>query len=206
MKAVDKSATHGIPRQRQLARISCSNCTTSPRAGRKAGEPAFLVGHSLGGFLSLMCAARHPHLAKGVLLLDSPLLGGWKAHALRCDEAHAAGGSISPGPSAASARTAGRRPKPRWSTSVTRRRSRAGSRRCWHDYITHGTHDEDGERVLSFDRDIETAIYNTLPDNMDACCTAIRCNAPWPSSAALQSEEIRQVGMAMTHRSRKAGS
>ncbi len=48
----------------------------------KQGEPAFLVGHSLGGFLSLMCAARHPHLAKGVLLLDSPLLGGWKATAL----------------------------------------------------------------------------------------------------------------------------
>ena len=49
----------------------------------KAGEPAYLVGHSLGGFLSIMCAARHPQLARGVLLLDSPLVGGWKSHALR---------------------------------------------------------------------------------------------------------------------------
>ena len=37
-----------------------------------------------------------------------------------------------------------------------------------HDYIDHCTHDEDGERVLSFDRDVETAIYNTLPHNLDA--------------------------------------
>ena len=28
----------------------------------RAGEPAWLVGHSLGGFLRLMCAARHPEL------------------------------------------------------------------------------------------------------------------------------------------------
>lgn len=26
----------------------------------KSGQPAFLVGHSLGGFLSLMCAASNP--------------------------------------------------------------------------------------------------------------------------------------------------
>ena len=35
------------------------------------GEPAFLVGHSLGGILSLMCAARHPELARGVVLILS---------------------------------------------------------------------------------------------------------------------------------------
>jgi len=49
----------------------------------KAGQTAFLVGHSLGGFLSLMCAARNPALGgqpvRGVLLLDSPILGGWRA-------------------------------------------------------------------------------------------------------------------------------
>lgn len=44
-----------------------------------AGALVLLVGHSLGGFLSLMCAALHPALAKGVVLLDSPLIGGWRA-------------------------------------------------------------------------------------------------------------------------------
>ena len=44
----------------------------------KSGQPAWLVGHSFGGFVSLMAAAREPELARGVLLLDSPLLGGWR--------------------------------------------------------------------------------------------------------------------------------
>ena len=41
-----------------------------------AGGPVWLVGHSLGGFLSLMAAAKKPGLAKGVLLIDAPILGG----------------------------------------------------------------------------------------------------------------------------------
>ena len=51
-------------------------------AADKAHGPVFLVGHSLGGFLSLMCAARNPELAQGVVLLDSPLIGGWRADTL----------------------------------------------------------------------------------------------------------------------------
>ena len=35
------------------------------------------------------------------------------------------------------------------------------------DYITHGTHMVDGKCVLGFEREVETAIYNTLPDNLD---------------------------------------
>ena len=39
----------------------------------KSGQPAFLVGHSLGGFLSLMCAMQHPELSgklvRGVVLV-----------------------------------------------------------------------------------------------------------------------------------------
>ena len=69
---------------------------TKARIGKK-GKPVFLVGHSLGGFLSLMCAARHPHLAKGVLLIDSPLLGGWKATALGAMKRTQMVGSISLG-------------------------------------------------------------------------------------------------------------
>ena len=47
------------------------------------GQAPILVGHSLGGILSLMCAARHPELARAVVMLDSPVLGGWRAGAVR---------------------------------------------------------------------------------------------------------------------------
>ena len=67
----------------------------------KSGQAAFLVGHSLGGFLSLMCAARNPVLGgqpvRGVLLIDSPILGGWRAAALSMAKRAQLVGSISPG-------------------------------------------------------------------------------------------------------------
>ena len=55
------------------------------READKAGEPAWLVGHSLGGFLSLMCAARHPELARGVLR-DIREFGGSRVIAERQNE------------------------------------------------------------------------------------------------------------------------
>ncbi|MFM7703362.1 MAG: alpha/beta hydrolase, partial [Rubrivivax sp.] len=41
--------------------------------------PVVLVGHSLGGYLSLLAACRRPDLAQGVVLLDSPVVAGWRA-------------------------------------------------------------------------------------------------------------------------------
>ncbi len=162
------------------------------------GGPAFFVGHSLGGFLSLMCAARHPHLARGVLLLDAPLLGGWKATALGAMKRTQLVGSISPG-------RVSRRRKNRWPSSEAAlehfRHKRAFARwddQVLQDYIAHCTHDEDGERVLSFDRDIETAIYNTLPDNLDRLLRRHPLKSPAAFIGARQSEEMERVGMAMT--------
>ena len=67
----------------------------------KSGQPAFLAGHSLGGFLSVMCAAVNPELGgqsvKGVLLLDSPLVGGWRAKALSVAKRARLVGSVAPG-------------------------------------------------------------------------------------------------------------
>jgi pimeloyl-ACP methyl ester carboxylesterase len=67
------------------------------RQVERLGQPVFLVGHSLGGFLSVMAAARHPELVRGVLLIDSPLIGGWKANAVGMAKSAQVIGSISPG-------------------------------------------------------------------------------------------------------------
>lgn len=164
----------------------------------KAGEPAFFVGHSLGGFLSLMCAARHPELARGVLLLDSPLLGGWRATAFGAMKRTPLVGAISPG-------AISRKRRNRWPTKEAAfehfRHKKAFAQwdeQVLRDYITHGTHDEDGERVLSFDRDVETAIYNTLPDNLDRLLKRYPLRAPAAFLGGLQSLELKQVGLAMT--------
>jgi pimeloyl-ACP methyl ester carboxylesterase len=167
----------------------------------RAGRPAWLVGHSLGGFLSLMCAARHPRLARGVLLLDSPLLGGWKAQALGAIKRTPLVGSITPG-------AVSRKRRHRWPTADEAlahfRHKKAFARwhpQVLHDYIEHGTQDdEEGQRVLSFDRDVETAIYNTLPHNLDTLLRRHPVKCPVAFIGGLQSEELRQVGTTLTHR------
>ena len=164
----------------------------------KAGEAAFLVGHSLGGFLSLMCAAGHPELARGVLLLDSPLLGGWKATALGAMKRTPLVGSLSPG-------AVSRRRRNSWPTKEAvlehLRHKKVFARWDAHvlaDYVTHCTHDADGQRVLSFDRDVETSIYNTLPDNLDRLLKRHPLKCPVAFIGGRQSLEMKQVGMAMT--------
>jgi pimeloyl-ACP methyl ester carboxylesterase len=169
------------------------------RALQGQGEPAFLVGHSLGGLLSLMCAALHPELARGVLLIDSPVLGGWKATTLGLAKRTTLVGALSPGrisqkrrnhwPDAQTALESFQHKKAfaRWDPQVLR------------DYIAHGTHDEGGQRVLSFDRDVETAIYNTLPDNLVSLLKRHPLKRPAAFIGGTHSAEMRQVGKELTH-------
>ncbi len=164
----------------------------------KAGEPAWLVGHSLGGFLSLMCAARHPELAKGVLLIDSPILGGWRATTLGVIKRTQLVGSVSPG-------AVSRRRKNAWpdkdAVLAHFRHKKAFAKwdaQVLADYVNHGTHDADGQRVLAFDRDVETAIYNTLPDNLDRLLKRHPLKCPVAFIGGTRSEEMKQVGMTMT--------
>ena len=166
----------------------------------KAGEPAFLVGHSLGGFLSLMAGAGHPELAKGVLLIDAPILGGWRATALDVIKRTQLVGSVSPGkvsrarrnswPSkeAALAHFQSKKAFARWEPQVLA------------DYIEHGTHMVGGKCVLGFEREIETAIYNTLPDNLDRIIRRHPLKCPVAFIGGTHSAEMKQVGMEMTNR------
>jgi pimeloyl-ACP methyl ester carboxylesterase len=174
----------------------------------RAGEPAWLVGHSLGGFLSLMCAARHPELGgqrvRGVLLIDSPLLGGWRARTLELVKRTQLVGSVSPG-------RISRKRRQSWPDAEAAlehlRHKRAFAHwdpQCLRDYIDHATHDADTpqgpQRVLNFDREVETAIYNTLPHNLDRLLRRHPLRCPVAFLGGTRSLEMQHVGMAMTRR------
>ena len=171
-----------------------------------SGRAAYLVGHSLGGFLSLMCAACHPELGgqpvKGVVMLDSPIVGGWRATALSVAKRARLVGSVAPGAVSKKRRQQwlnrddvlahfrGKKAFARWDGQMLR------------DYIEHGTHegDEQGQRLLSFDRDVETAIYNTLPDNLERLLRIHPLKCPAAYIGGRQSVEMKQVGMALTEK------
>lgn len=169
-----------------------------------AGKPAFLVGHSLGGFLSLMAAARAPKLVRGALLLDAPILGGWRATTLgvikgvQLMEAYSPG-AVSrrrrnswPDREAALAYFRSKKMFAKWDSQVLR------------DYVAHGTHDEghgsEKKRVLSFDRAIETTIYNTLPDNLDGLLKRHPVKCPVAFIGGLRSAEMKRAGMTLTEK------
>ena len=162
------------------------------------GEPAFLVGHSLGGFVSVMTAALHPHLARGVVLLDSPLISGWRANVLDVAKRTQLVGAVSPGKVSRARRN-------RWPDRAAVlehfRHKRAFAKwdpQVLEDYIDHGTREEDGQRVLAFDRDVETRIYNTLPHHLRALLKRHPLKCPVAFIGGRQSEEMKQVGMALT--------
>lgn len=167
---------------------------------QRLGQPVFLVGHSLGGFLSVMAAALHPALVRGVLLIDSPLLGGWKANALGVAKRTQVVGSISPG-------KVSRQRRMSWASNEEAlehfRKKKAFARwdpEILHDYITQGLTDQEGKRVLYFSRDVETAIYNTLPHNLGRLLAANPLQCPVAFIGGRDSDEMKQVGMAMTQR------
>ena len=171
---------------------------------KKSGQAVFLVGHSLGGFLSLMCAARHPELGgkavRGVVLLDSPLIGGWRATGLSLAKRTSLVCSVSPG-------VVSRKRKHQWPDMdevLTYFRSKKAfanwNDEVLRDYIEQGTHDDAGKRALSFDRNVETAIYNTLPHNLDQLIKRHPLKCPVTFIGGRQSQEMKQVGMALTEK------
>ncbi len=173
------------------------------------GRGAWLVGHSLGGFLSLMCAARHPrlggHAVRGVVLVDSPVLGGWRARTLELIKRTQLVGSVSPGKISRNRRDTWPDADAAMAHFASKKAFAAWEPQVLQDYIAHGTHDKVDahgrpHRTLDFSRDVETAIYNTLPHNLDRLLRRHPLQCPVGFIGGTRSLEMKQVGMTMTHR------
>ena len=168
---------------------------------QKYREPVWLVGHSLGGFLSLMAALRRPQWVRGVVMLDSPVIAGWRAALLKAGQRF--GLDERPGPAAVTRRRRTHWPdaKAVWEHFRSKPVFAAWDEEVLRDYAMHGTEPtgNDAERRLRFEREIEYQIYRTLPTSLGS---RVARGAPVPVGfvAGTQSREVRQCGLGATRK------
>jgi pimeloyl-ACP methyl ester carboxylesterase len=172
---------------------------------RQRQDRLWLVGHSMGGYLSLIAAGQRPQRLHGIVLLDSPILSGWKSGLISVLKAAGQMRRFSP------ASVSSRR-RDRWPTieHVHQHFSSKPLFARWHpdvlrDYIDTGTEPDTGiadgaARRLSFRRDVETSIYATLPHWLDAYLHRHPPGAPVAFVGGRNSREVRQAGLVATRR------
>ena len=163
------------------------------------GRPAILVGHSLGGAVSMLAAHRRPDLARCVVMLDSPVVSGWRAWVWRLVKLFGLRERLSPGGIARRRRNVWPSRAAAYEHFIAKPIFRAWAPGALDDYLDHGlTPHPDGVQ-LRFDRDVEAEIYSTLPHDMDR---ALRDPFPVPVGfvAGTDSAELRQAGLDATRR------
>ena len=164
-------------------------------------EPVWLAGHSLGGFLSLMAALRAPERVKGVVMLDSPIIAGWRARVLRMAQTLGLDERPSPAYRTKTRRTHWDNADAVWQHFKAKPNFARWDDDVLRDYAHHATEPTGraAERTLRFQRDIEYRIYRTLPTRLGR---RVAEGTPFPVAfvAGTRSRELRQCGLAATRR------
>lgn len=156
--------------------------------------PVHLVGHSLGGLLSLLAACRRPDLARGLVMLDSPVITGWRAHSLQVFKHTGLIGRVSPGKVSQRRRHAWPDREAVYQHFKSKAVFARWDDRVLRDYVATGFDETEGQVHLGFRRDIETRIYNTLPHHLGALLRRHPPRCPVAFIAGTRSAEMRQGG------------
>lgn len=123
-----------------------------------------LVGHSMGGYLSLMAAARLPAHVRSIVLIDSPLVAGWRQSIFESLKLAGLSGRGGPAPIAA-------RRRDRWASRELAHEyfSSKAFVRDWapgvlEDFLAHAlATGQDGAMSLRIAREAERDIYTHMP-------------------------------------------
>ena len=164
---------------------------------RYRGEPVILVGHSLGGMLSVMAAARRPGLARCVVMLDSPVVAGWRARVWQAAKLAGLGQRLSP----ARLSIKRRNTWPDFDDAMRHFASKpmfaAWAPGVLQDYLEAGLEPCAEGLRLRFTREAETAVYRSLPHHIGRM-VARDFKVPVGYLAGRTSEENRQAGLGAT--------
>ena len=170
----------------------------------KHSDPVVLVGHSLGGMLSLMLAAQFPALAQAVVMVDAPAVGGLQAKVLQLSKTLSLNKKFSPGAISSKRRNTWQSLEEVHAHFASKKIFARWDPQVLNDYVLYGTQEEKTDqgvqRVLSFDRNIETQIYNSVPHNLEGLLKKYPLACPVSLVAARHSREMRLAGTDFTQK------
>ncbi len=157
--------------------------------------PVVLVGHSLGGVLSLLAACRRPELVSRLVLLDSPVLSNWRVPLVQFAKFSGLMKRYSPAKVSLQRRQ-------EWPdrAAVLQHFAVKTSFARWdprvlHDYVASGFEESGGVTRLRFAREVESRIYATLPHHTTALLRRHPPRCPVDFIAGTRSRELRMTGI-----------
>ncbi|MFC0350974.1 alpha/beta fold hydrolase [Undibacterium danionis] len=162
-------------------------------------EPVILLGHSLGGILSLMAASRRPDLVRCVLMIDSPVVTGWRSLFVKTFRALGLLEKYSPAQFSVKRRMLWRDKQEAFEHFSSKEKFAIWPPEVLQDYIDAGTQAHPEGISLKFTREIETAIYLTLPSNLGPIARR-GLRVPIGFVGGTESVECRQGGLAATRK------
>ena len=156
--------------------------------------PVYGVGHSLGGYLNFLAAARRPDLFRAIVLLDSPIIGPFRGSMLGATKRLGIVDRVTPAGATRDRRSS-------WGSRAlakahlrTRGVFRTFAEECLDDYLEHGLAEKDGKLRLKIDPAIESQIYRTIPHGMMRHLPALRVPAGFIGGS--DSDVVRRVRLA----------
>ena len=157
-------------------------------------KPVILLGHSLGGMLSLMVAKMRPDLVRCVVMLDSPVVAGWRAGLVNLFKKLSLMLFVPPAKFSKKRRKSWSDKEEAYAHFASKEMFAIWPEQVLRDYIEFGTKPYPRGVTLRFKRGIETAIYCSLPHVIKEYCQ-LPFPVPIGFICGTQSEECHQAGI-----------